>query len=104
MRNQKLALVEEHRLIPIRKFESITIGEILDFWWERHGKHRNSKFEYLLFRLDRFKPMKARNLTPEMVQDFLGAASAVASVFAALRSHGSHGVLERDLRRGHLPE
>ena len=55
----------------MRKFESISVGEILDFWWERHSKHRNSKFEYLLFRLDRFKPMKARNLSPEMVQDFL---------------------------------
>jgi integrase len=71
VRNHKLALVEERRLIPTRKFESITIGEILDFWWERHGKHRNSKFEYLLFRLDSFRPMKARNLSPEMVQDFL---------------------------------
>src|SRR5437764_2363918 len=71
VRNQKLALVEEHQLIPTRKFESITVGEILDFWWERHAKHRNNKFEYLLPRLERFKPMKARNLSPEMVQDFL---------------------------------
>ena len=71
VRNQKLALVEERRLIPTRRFESITVGEILDFWWERHAKHKNNKFEYLLFRLDRFKRLKARNLSPEMVQDFL---------------------------------
>jgi integrase len=71
VRNQKLALVEERKLIPTRKFESIKFGEILDFYWERHAKHRNNKFEYLLWRLDKFKPMKARNITPEMVQDFL---------------------------------
>ena len=71
LRNQRLAKGEEHRLIPTRKFESITVGEILDFWWERHAKHRNNKFEYLLFRLNEFRLMKARNLSPEMVQNFL---------------------------------
>lgn len=44
---------------------------VLDFWWERHAKHRNSGFEYLIPRLDKFRSMKARNLTPEMIQDFL---------------------------------
>jgi integrase len=71
LRNQRLSLIEEHRLIPTRRFESITVGEILDFWWERHAKHRNNKFEYLLPRLEKFRSMKARNLTPETVQDFL---------------------------------
>ena len=31
LRNGRLAKVEERRLIPTRKFESITVGEILDF-------------------------------------------------------------------------
>jgi integrase len=70
-RNKRLNQVAERKLMPTRKFESITVGEILNFWWERHAKHRNNKFEYLLPRLDKFRPLKARNLTPEMVQEFL---------------------------------
>jgi integrase len=87
VRNQKLALVEERRLIPTRKFESITVGEILDFWWERHAKHRNNKFEYRLFRLDRFRPMKARSLTPEVVQDFLNELTEVEKLAPASVNH-----------------
>ncbi len=70
-RNKRLLQVSERKLMPTRKFESVTVGELLDFWWEKHAKHRNNKFEYLLPRLERFRPLKARNLTPEMVQDFL---------------------------------
>ena len=70
-RNKRLNQVSERKLIPTRKFESITFGEILDFWWERHGKNRPSKFQYLLPRLDKFRSIKARNFTPEMVQEFL---------------------------------
>lgn len=70
-RNQRLVSVAERKLLPTRKFESTTVGEILDFWWERHAKNRPSKFQYLLPRLDRFRKLRARNLTPEMVQDFL---------------------------------
>jgi integrase len=49
----------------------VTVGELPDFWWERHAKHRNNKFEYLMPRLEKFKPLKSRNFTPEMVQSFL---------------------------------
>ncbi|MDT5155946.1 MAG: hypothetical protein QOH51_303 [Acidobacteriota bacterium] len=70
-RKLRMAQVAERRLIPIRQYEQTTFGELLDFWWERHGKHRPSKFEYLLFRLDRFKQMKARHISPELIQDFL---------------------------------
>jgi integrase len=70
-RRLRMAQVAERRLIPTRQFEQVTFGELLDFWWERHGKHRPSKFEYLLFRLERFKAIKARQITSEMVQDFL---------------------------------
>jgi len=87
VRNRKLGLVEERRLIPTRKFESIKVGEILDFWWERHGKHTNSKFGYLLFRLDKFKPMKARNLSPEMVQEFLDELLDVEKLSPSSTNH-----------------
>ena len=70
-RKLRQAQVAERKLIPTRKFESVTFGELLDFWWERHAKHRNNKFEYILFRLDKFRPMKARNISPEAIHDFL---------------------------------
>jgi integrase len=70
-RTLRLVQVAQHKLIPTRKFESTTVGEILDYWWERYAKDRPSKFSYLLPRLDKFRGLKARNFTPEMVQDFL---------------------------------
>jgi len=70
-RKLRMAQVAERRLIPTRQFEQTTFGDLLNFWWERHAKHRNNKFNYLLPRLERFKPLKARHITPEMVQDFL---------------------------------
>ena len=70
-RKLRMAQVAERRLIPTRQYEQTTFGELLDFWWERHAKHRPNKFEYILFRLDKFKPMKARHISSEMIQDFL---------------------------------
>jgi integrase len=70
-RKLRMAQVAERRLIPTRKFEKTTFGELLDFWWNQHAKHRNNKFEYLLPRLDRFRPIKARKLSSESIQEFL---------------------------------
>ncbi len=69
-REKRLREVAEGRLSPVRKFESITFGEILDFWWERHGKTKRG-FQYKLHRLEKFKKIKARKLLPEMIDDFL---------------------------------
>lgn len=68
---RRLVQVSERRVIPTRIFESITFGELLDFWWEKHAKDKPSKFHYLLPRLNKFRKLKARNLTPEMIQNFL---------------------------------
>lgn len=69
-RDKRLREVAEGRLSPIRKFESITFGEILDFWWERHGKTKRG-FQYKIHRLEKFKKIKARKLLPEMIDDLL---------------------------------
>jgi integrase len=69
-RIRRLGQVAENKLTPQRKFESITFGEILDFWWERHAKNKRA-FHYKLHRLEKFRKIKARNLSPEMIQDFL---------------------------------
>lgn len=69
-RDKRLREVAEGKLAPTKKFESITFGEILDFWWERHGKTKRG-FQYKIHRLDKFKKIKARNFLPEMIDDFL---------------------------------
>lgn len=69
-RAKRLRDVAEGKLTPTKKFEQITFGEILDFWWERHGKTKRG-FQYKIHRLEKFKKVKARNLTPEMIDDFL---------------------------------
>ncbi len=70
LRDKRLREVAEGSLTPTRKFESITFGEILDFWWERHGKHKRG-FHYKIHRLEKFRPIRARNLHPEIIDDFL---------------------------------
>jgi integrase len=67
---KRLREVAEGKLTPTKKFESITFGEILDFWWERHAKNKRG-FHYKIDRLDKFRKIKARNLRPEMIDDFL---------------------------------
>jgi integrase len=69
-RDKRLREVAEGKLLPTRKFESITVGEILDFWWERHGQFKRG-FQYKTHRLDKFRKIKARHFTPEMIDDFL---------------------------------
>jgi len=70
LRDKRLREVAEGKLNPIKKFEAITFGEILDFWWERHGKTKRG-FQYKIHRLEKFKKIKARKLLPEMIDDFL---------------------------------
>ena len=77
-RQKRLTQVAEGMLLPTRKFETITVGEILDFWWERHGKLKRG-FQYKMHRLDKFRKIKARNFTPEIIDDFLKGLSSTLS-------------------------
>jgi integrase len=55
-----------------RRFEQVAFGELLDFWWEQHGKNTRSRFDYHLPTIkERFGSKKARAIRPEDVQDFL---------------------------------
>ncbi len=77
-RDKRLGQVAERKLIPTRKYESITVGEILDFWWERHGKTKRG-FHYKMHRLEKFRKIKARNFMPELIDDFLQELSKTFS-------------------------
>lgn len=76
--SKRLSQVAEYKLIPVRQYESITVGEILDFWWERHGQFKRG-FQYKLHRLDKFRAIKARKFAPETIDDFLKALAKTLS-------------------------
>ena len=77
-RDKRLVQVAERKLIPTRQYEAITVGEILDFWWERHGKFKRG-FHYKMKRLEKFRKIKARKFPPEMIDDFLKDLSKTLS-------------------------
>jgi integrase len=71
IRNKRKTEVAVCKHFPSRKFEKATFGELLDYWWNTYAKFKPSKFEYLLPRLDRFRKKKARQITSDIVRDFL---------------------------------
>jgi integrase len=77
-RDKRLVQVAERKLIPTRQYEAITVGEILDFWWERHGQFKRG-FHYKMERLEKFRKIKARKFAPEIIDDFLKDLSKTLS-------------------------
>ena len=63
--------VAERKHFPTREFDRVRFGELLDYWWNNHAQYKSSKFKYLLPRLERFKKLKARAVTSDMIQSFL---------------------------------
>ena len=65
--------VAEGRHFPTRQFERVMFGELLDDWWEKHGKQTRSRFNYHLPRVrERFRGKRARDIQPDHVEAFLG--------------------------------
>ncbi len=55
-----------------RRFDQVVFGELLEFWWEEHGKNTRSRFDYHLPMIkERFAKRKARGIRPEDIQEFL---------------------------------
>jgi integrase len=56
----------------MRQFDQVTFGELVETWWERHGKNTRSRFHYHLPIIkERFANMKARAIRPEDIAEFL---------------------------------
>lgn len=79
--------VAEGIYFPARLFDRLTFRELLDDWWEKHGNHRPNKFAYLLPRIQRFKKMKARQITADLVQEFLAELAAKEELSASSVNH-----------------
>ena len=53
-----------------RRFDQVAFGELLDFWWEEHGKNTRSRFEYHLPMIKEcFVKKSARAIRPEDIQN-----------------------------------
>ena len=66
--------VAEGRHFRTRHFDRVMFEELLDDWWEKHGKQSRSRFEYHLPRVrERFGGRRAREIQPDQVETFLDA-------------------------------
>ncbi len=64
--------VAEGRYFPTRQFDRITFKELLDDWWEKHGQHTRSRFNFHLPKVrEEFEAKRARDIDADLVQDFL---------------------------------
>jgi integrase len=64
--------VAEGRYFPTRQFDRVTFKDLLDDWWERHGKNTRSRFDYHLPKVRAtFEKKRAREIDADSVQDFL---------------------------------
>ena len=64
--------IAEGRFFPNRKFDRVSFAELLEDWWEKHGRHTRSRFHYHLPKIrERFGERKAREIQPDDVQTFL---------------------------------
>jgi integrase len=72
---------------PSRKFKRVSFKELFDYWWENHGKHRPSKFEYLTPRLEKLHKLKARHITSDVVREFLSGLQISEKLSASSLNH-----------------
>ena len=64
--------VAEGRHFSTRRFDKVRFTELLDEWWEKHGQHTRSRFNYHLPRVrDHFGNHRARDISADIVQEFL---------------------------------
>jgi integrase len=64
--------VAEGRFFPTRLSERVPFEGLLDDWWERHGQHTRSRFQYHLPKIrERFGARRAREINADGVQEFL---------------------------------
>jgi integrase len=64
--------VAEGRHFATRQYDRVMFEELLNEWWEKHGKHTRSRFQYHLPKVrERFAGKRAREIQPDQVQAFL---------------------------------
>jgi len=57
---------------PTRTFDRVLFKDLLDDWWEKHGQHTRSRFNYHLPRIrESFDTKRARDIDVDAVDEFL---------------------------------
>ena len=57
---------------PTRQFDRVLFKDLLDDWWEKHGQHTRSRFNYHLPKVrEKFDTRRARDIEVESVEEFL---------------------------------
>lgn len=57
------------RRFPTREFVRVRFAELLDHWWEKHGKQTRSRFDYHLPKVrQRFWGKRARDIRPDDIE------------------------------------
>ncbi len=73
---------------PTRQYEEIRFGNLLDYWWDLHGQHTRSRFEYRLPRVrERFASLRAREMTSDVVEKFLSTLQADGFAASTINQH-----------------
>jgi integrase len=82
------ALIFTRQKFPQREFERVKFGELLDYWWEKHGKNTRSDFQYILPRIrEQFGGRKAREITADNVEDWLISLKDVRGLSSSTVNH-----------------
>ena len=69
---KKKTEVAEARNLPNKRYEKVRFSDLADNWWNREGSRKSHGWKYLIPRVrERFGRMKAREVTSDLVQDFL---------------------------------
>jgi integrase len=64
--------VAERKNFPSRQFDRVSFIDLLSDWWEKHGQYTRSRFHYHLPKVrERFRKMRAREISADSVQEFL---------------------------------
>ena len=57
---------------PTRQFDRILFKDLLDEWWEKHGQHTRSRFNYHIPKIrEKFESRRARDIDADTVDEFL---------------------------------
>lgn len=96
--------VAMHTHFPTRAFDALTFADLAAYWWDAHGSKTRSQFHYLYPRvLERFDGQRARDVTPDSVDEFLNYLAGERKLSASSVNHHRtilNGIFNFALRRG----
>jgi integrase len=78
----------EGSYFPSRKFQKVMFSELLNRWWEEHGKYTRSCFRYLQTRVERsFGSLRAREVQVPVIRNFFSDLEKRGYSPAYINSH-----------------